>query len=76
MMGITLPLAVEALSRRGAPGGRALAGAYAINTLGAAAGALAAGYVALPLLGARRVVAGRRPGTIGVRPSHRNAPRD
>lgn len=50
-MGATLPLLVEHLTRRGGAFGTRVATLYGINTLGAVAGALVAGFVLLPRLG-------------------------
>lgn len=51
LMGATLPLVFQCLRSMGIPTGRAIAPLYAANVLGAAAGALAAGYVLLPAVG-------------------------
>lgn len=54
LMGGTLPVLVAAVVRRHADLHARLASLYAINTAGAAAGALAAGFALLPALGLRR----------------------
>jgi spermidine synthase len=54
LMGGTLPVLVAALVRRQADVRARLASLYAINTAGAALGALAAGFVLLPRLGVAR----------------------
>jgi spermidine synthase len=50
-MGGTLPILVSLLVRQEGELGERLAGLYAINTIGAVIGALAAGFVLLPLVG-------------------------
>ena len=50
-MGATLPLLVEALTRRGGAYGTRVAVLYGINTIGAVAGTLAAGFWLLPAFG-------------------------
>jgi spermidine synthase len=57
LMGGTLPVLVRFASRRPGGLGGSLAVLYAINTLGAVAGTLAAGFVLLPWLGVTRTVA-------------------
>jgi spermidine synthase len=52
-MGATYPLAMRALAENIAGGGQAAGRLYAGNTIGAAAGALAAGFVLLPAVGIR-----------------------
>ena len=54
LMGGTLPVLVAAVVRRHADLHARLASLYAINTAGAAAGALAGGFLLLPTLGVRR----------------------
>ncbi|MFN7974259.1 MAG: fused MFS/spermidine synthase [Acidobacteriota bacterium] len=51
LMGATLPILTEGLTRRGALVGRSAGKLYAVNTLGAFAGALLAGFVLIPNLG-------------------------
>lgn len=51
LMGATLPLVFQCLRGMGIPTARAIAPLYAANVLGAAVGALAAGYVLLPAVG-------------------------
>lgn len=51
LMGATLPLVFQCLRGMGIPTGRAIAPLYAANVLGAAVGALAAGYALLPAVG-------------------------
>jgi spermidine synthase len=53
LMGGTLPALVRGLLLHERPLGRTVASLYGINTLGAACGALASGYVLLPMLGVR-----------------------
>jgi spermidine synthase len=53
LMGGTLPVLVRGLHFHRRPLSRTVAGLYGINTLGAACGALASGYVLLPALGVR-----------------------
>jgi spermidine synthase len=53
LMGGTLPALVRGLRPGSTPLARTIAGVYAANTLGAAGGALACGYILLPSLGAR-----------------------
>lgn len=53
LMGGTLPLLSEALLRRHADFGKRLGWLYGINTLGAVAGILSAGFVLIPSLGLR-----------------------
>jgi spermidine synthase len=50
-MGATYPLAMRALAENVAHGGQAAGRLYTANTIGAAAGALAAGFVLLPAVG-------------------------
>jgi spermidine synthase len=52
-MGATYPLAMRALADDVAHGGHAAGRLYTANTIGAAAGALAAGFVLLPVAGIR-----------------------
>ncbi len=54
LMGGTLPVMGQYLVRRSSDLGRTASALYALNTLGAAVGALAAGFVLPPLLGFRR----------------------
>ena len=56
-MGMTLPILARVAERAGDSLGRGVALLYGMNTLGAAAGALAAGYVVLPALGVTRATA-------------------
>ena len=51
LMGATLPLVFQCLRAMGMPTGRAIAPLYGANVLGAAAGALVAGYALLPAVG-------------------------
>ena len=51
LMGATLPLVFQCLRGMGIPTGRAIAPLYAANVLGAAVGALVAGYALLPAVG-------------------------
>lgn len=51
LMGATLPLVFQCLRGMGIPTARAIAPLYAANVLGAAAGALVAGYALLPAVG-------------------------
>lgn len=51
LMGATLPLVFQCLRSLGIPTGRAIAPLYGANVLGAAAGALVAGYALLPAVG-------------------------
>lgn len=51
LMGATLPLVFKCLQGMGIPTGRAIAPLYAANVLGAALGALLAGYALLPAVG-------------------------
>ncbi len=51
LMGLSFPLAVRALHREPERLGADVAGVYGANTLGAVAGALAAGFVLIPLAG-------------------------
>ena len=51
IMGATLPILTEGLTRRGALVGRAAGLLYAVNTLGAFGGALLSGFVLVPRLG-------------------------
>lgn len=56
-MGMTLPVMVTELQRRGLGVGSAVARLYGANTLGAAMGALISGYFILPFLGVFKSVA-------------------
>lgn len=56
--GIVFPLAAQALGRRLATVGAALGGLYLLNTVAAAAGALAAGFALIPLFGVTRSLVG------------------
>jgi spermidine synthase len=56
-MGATFPLAIRWAAGEGAAGGRRAAHLYAFNTLGAALGALATGFILIPLLGLRGTTA-------------------
>lgn len=51
LMGATLPLVFQCLRTLGIPTGRAIAPLYGANVLGAAVGALVAGYALLPAVG-------------------------
>lgn len=51
LMGATLPLLARAVTRSEGKGGLDISPLYAVNTLGAAAGSLLTGFVALALLG-------------------------
>ena len=51
LMGATLPLVFKCLQGMGIPTGRAIAPLYGANVLGAAVGALVAGYALLPAVG-------------------------
>ncbi|MEJ5027575.1 phosphatase PAP2 family protein [Comamonas sp. MYb69] len=51
LMGATLPLVFQCLRSMGIPTGRAIAPLYGANVLGAAVGALIAGYLLLPAVG-------------------------
>lgn len=53
-MGMTLPILARFLSKENESLGRPVAALYAANTFGAAAGALLAGYIVLPVLGMYR----------------------
>jgi len=57
LMGVTLPALARFFEPAGTSMGRAIAALYGANTLGAAFGALLAGYVILPALGLTRSVA-------------------
>jgi len=57
LMGGTLPVLSQALARDDAGLGRTISFLYGLNTLGAVAGTVAAGYVVLPALGNRLTVA-------------------
>ena len=54
LMGMTLPILVRFFETRSYSLGRSVAVLYAVNTIGAAVGALLAGYVVMPLLGIQR----------------------
>jgi spermidine synthase len=56
LMGTTLPFMVQAFQDRGESVGQSLPKLYAINTFGALAGCLAAGFLLLPNLGYQRVI--------------------
>ncbi len=56
LMGGTLPVLSQALARDDAALGRTISFLYGVNTLGAVAGTVAAGYVVLPALGNRLTV--------------------
>ncbi|MDJ0850940.1 MAG: fused MFS/spermidine synthase [Myxococcota bacterium] len=56
-IGATFPLAVRALARSEADAGTASARVYAANTLGSIVGAVAAGFVLVPVLGYERTLA-------------------
>ena len=56
LMGGTLPVLVRGLTRNSAELGARLARLYWVNTAGAVAGALAAGFVLLPRLGLRQTL--------------------
>ena len=56
LMGATLPALARAVVPPSDPG-RGLASVYAANTLGAAAGAFAAGFLLIPTLGLRTTIA-------------------
>lgn len=51
LMGATIPLVFQCLRSMGIPTARAIAPLYGANVLGAAVGALVAGYVVMPALG-------------------------
>ena len=51
LMGMTLPVLARFLEQRSYPLGRSVAVLYACNTIGAALGALFAGYLVIPALG-------------------------
>ena len=51
LMGATLPLVFQCLRKMGIPTSRAIAPLYAANVIGAAVGALVAGYALLPSVG-------------------------
>jgi spermidine synthase len=57
LMGGTLPVLVGGLTRSSAELGARVSRLYSVNTAGAVAGALAAGFVFLPWVGLRRTVA-------------------
>lgn len=57
LMGGTLPVLVRALTRRSAELGVRLGRLYWVNTAGAAAGTIVAGFALLPALGLKRTVA-------------------
>ncbi len=57
LMGITLPVMTFELQQRGTTTGRAISSLYGAYSLGAATGALLAGYFLLPLLGAYKTMA-------------------
>jgi spermidine synthase len=56
LMGATLPVLARAIARDSAEWGTRLARLYGINTAGAVAGTLAAGFLFLPTLGLRRTL--------------------
>lgn len=56
LMGGTLPLMVCALSMQGSLGMRSTSRVYGVNTLGAVAGTLMAGYVLIPAIGMRNTL--------------------
>ena len=60
LLGATLPLAVEVLSRLGRDERRSLGRLYLLNTLGGAAGVLLGPFVLLPRLGDDREPSWRR----------------
>ncbi len=57
LMGGTLPVLVQGLTRSSADLGARVSRLYWVNTLGAVAGTLAAGFALLPLFGQKRTVA-------------------
>ncbi|MDT8287669.1 MAG: fused MFS/spermidine synthase, partial [Elusimicrobiales bacterium] len=57
LMGATLPLLVKTAAPSAASSGRAISGLYALNTLGASAGVLLAGFLLIAWLGERGTVA-------------------
>ena len=56
LMGATLPVLVRGLARDSAELGTRLARLYSVNTAGAVAGTLTAGFLFLPILGLRRTL--------------------
>ena len=59
-MGATFPIASRWIVRASSTAARDAGGLYAANTLGAAAGAVLAGFVLIPALGLRGTTMGRR----------------
>jgi len=55
-MGAAMPIASQIYSNRLTVLGRSVGNVYSVNTLGAIAGSLAAGFVLLPLLGTERTI--------------------
>jgi spermidine synthase len=55
-MGATLPIASQIYSNRFTLLGRSIGSIYSLNTLGAIAGSLTAGFVLLPLIGTERTI--------------------
>ena len=66
LMGITLPALARFFEPAQVPLGRSVAVLYGANTLGAAFGALAAGYAVLPGLGLSRTIALSAVGSLAV----------
>ncbi len=66
LMGATLPLLSRAVIERNDQVGRAVGGLYAVNTLGAVAGCVAAGFVLIPALGLRTTTASAACLNLGV----------
>jgi spermidine synthase len=56
MLGASFPLLANALAESGTPASRGLGRLYAVNTLGAVAGALLTGFWLMPILGAQRLL--------------------
>jgi len=55
-MGATMPIASQLYSNKVKLLGRSIGGIYSVNTLGAIAGSLAAGFILLPLIGTERTI--------------------
>lgn len=66
LMGATLPILSRVLIRRLANVGRELGGLYAVNTLGAVAGAMAAGFFLIRFFGLQGTVSLAVAGNLGV----------
>ncbi len=66
LMGMTLPVMVTELQRKGWTAGGAVSNLYGANTLGAATGALLSGYILLPTLGVSSSIALSAVGSMAV----------